>query len=107
MESMKRLSTAETQSREYTQSAPALNLTERELEIRAAIRYQENLKLSQEGYRRSRKERWSFPIKVRVRHPLIGEVIVPGASRYAAILCACEKCRRKYTELHDAEVRTV
>lgn len=69
-----------------------MNLTERELEVQAAIRYQENLRQSQEGYRRTRKERWSFPIKVRVRHPLIGEVIVPGASRYAAILCACEKC---------------
>ncbi|BAK99740.1 hypothetical protein OBV_25420 [Oscillibacter valericigenes Sjm18-20] len=84
-----------------------MKLTERDLEVQAAIRYQENLKQSQEGYRRTRKERWSFPIEVRVRHPLIGEVIVPGASRYAAILCACERCHRKYTELHGAEVEAL
>lgn len=76
-------------------------------EEKEARKHLESQKQYREGYRRSRRERWSFPVKVRVRHPLIGEVIVPGASRYAAILCACERYHRKFTELHDAEVRAV
>lgn len=72
-----------------------------------ARKRQESLKQYHEGYQRSRAERWKFPIMVCVRHPLIGEVVVPGASRYAAILCACEQCHRKYMELHDAEVEAL
>jgi hypothetical protein len=52
----------------------------------------------------ARKHRWEFPGKVRVVHPKFGEVIVPGASPYAAILCAAEKWGCPWAEITDAKV---
>lgn len=80
---------------------------EREQEVQAASRYQWGQKRYQDAEKRSYRERWRFPVKVRVRHPLIGEIIVPGASKYAAILCACEKCHLDFLQIHDAEVWTL
>ena len=52
----------------------------------------------------ARRNRWAFPGKVRVVHPKYGEVIVPGASKFAAILCAAEKWKCDWAEITDAEV---
>ena len=57
--------------------------------------------------RLARKHRWEYPGKVRVVHPKYGEVIVPGASPYAAILCAAEKWKCDSTEIMDAKVLAV
>lgn len=81
-------------------------LTPQEMDARAAAIQKENLKRCTESYKRDRRLRWAFPVKVRVIHPLIGEAVVPAASKYAAILCACEMCGKKYMEIHDAKVET-
>lgn len=56
------------------------------------------------AYLRGKKERWAFPHKASVIHPKIGEVIVPCASQFAAVLCACELFHLKFMDIHDAEV---
>ena len=74
-------------------------------------RWARGLEMNEEERRRkvraeklARKHRWEFPGKVRVVHPKFGEVIVPGASPYAAILCAAEKWKCDSTEIMDAKV---
>lgn len=79
-------------------------LSEEELDAIYAERQRRTWQRYLEGYRRGKKERWAFPVKVLVRHPQYGEVQVPGASPYAAILCAAEQLGCKFLDLHDAEV---
>ena len=74
-------------------------------------RWARGLEMNEEEGRRkvraerlARKHRWEFPGKVRVVHPKCGEVIVPGASPYAAILCAAEKWKCDWAEIMDAKV---
>ena len=52
----------------------------------------------------ARRNRWSFPGKVRVVHPKYGEVIVPGASSLSAVRCAAEKWKCDWLEIMDAKV---
>lgn len=52
----------------------------------------------------ARRNRWGFKGKVRVVHPKYGEVIMPGASPYAAILCAAEAWGCDSSEIMDARV---
>jgi len=53
---------------------------------------------------RTRRERWRFPAKARVIHPVRGEMIVPAASPFAAILCAAEAWGCPFFEIRDARV---
>lgn len=53
---------------------------------------------------RVKRERWRFPVKARVVHPVRGEIIVPAASPFAAILCASEAWGCDFLEIHDAKV---
>lgn len=52
----------------------------------------------------ARRNRLAFPGKVRVIHPARGEIVVPGASRFAAILCAAEAWGCDWLEIMDATV---
>lgn len=54
--------------------------------------------------RRAKRHREEFPGKVRVVHPRHGEVIVPGASPFAAIQCAAERWGCDWSEITDARV---
>ncbi len=83
---------------------PDRPLSEEELDAFYAERQRRTWQRYLEGYRRDRKERWAFPVKVLVRHPEYGEIQVPGASKFAAILCAAESWRCKFLDIHDAEV---
>lgn len=74
-------------------------------------RWARGLEMNEEERRRkeraeklARRNRWAFPGKVRVVHPKYGEVIVPGASKFAAILCAAEKWGCPWAEITDAKV---
>ena len=74
-------------------------------------RWARNLEINEEERNRkeraeklARRNRWAFPGKVRVVHPKYGEVIVPGASTFAAILCAAEKWKCDWAEITDAKV---
>lgn len=77
-------------------------------------RWARNLEINEEERNRkeraeklARRNRWAFPGKVRVVHPKYGEVIVPGESPYAAILCAAEKWKCDSAEIMDARVMAV
>lgn len=52
----------------------------------------------------ARRNRMSFPSRVRVIHPTWGEIVVPGASLFAAILCAAELWGCDWLEIMDARV---
>lgn len=78
--------------------------SEEELGTVYAERWQRTWRRYLGGYRRGKKERWAFPVKALVRHPKYGEIQVPGASKYAAILCAAEQWGCKFLDIHDAEV---
>ena len=74
-------------------------------------RWARGLEMNDEEKRRAerakklaRRHRWEFPGKVRVVHPKYGEVIVPGASPFAAIQCAAEKWKCDWAEITDAKV---
>lgn len=82
-------------------------LTDAEIEEIVAKRHKETMEQYMAGYKRSRRWRWAFPRKAKVIHPLIGEVIVPAASKYAAVLCACEMCHVKFGQIHDAKVMAI
>lgn len=53
---------------------------------------------------RSRRDRWAHKCKARVVDPKRGEVIVPCASPFAAILCAAEVWKCDWIEIIHAEV---
>ena len=51
-----------------------------------------------------RRNRLAFPGNVRVTHPARGEIVVPGASPFAAILCAAEAWGCDWMEIREARV---
>ncbi|OUQ61215.1 hypothetical protein B5E56_03655 [Flavonifractor sp. An112] len=53
---------------------------------------------------RSRRDRWAHKCKARVVDPKRGEVIVPCAPPFAAILCAAEVWKCDWTEIIHAKV---
>ncbi|MEG2177120.1 MAG: hypothetical protein RRY97_09625 [Oscillibacter sp.] len=58
----------------------------------------------EQANRRERKQRWGVKGKARVSHPLRGEIVVPCASKFAALLCAAEVWRCNWIDIKDAEV---
>jgi len=79
-------------------------LTDEDLAAIDAKCREKNEREAHAGYLRSKKARWNFPHTASVIHPKIGEVIVPAASKFAAILCACELRKLEFEDLCDAEV---
>ena len=56
------------------------------------------------GEARSTDLRWSAKGKAKVTHPMWGEVIVPCASKLAAVRCAAEVWGADWAQLMDAKV---
>lgn len=69
------------------------------------IREEEREKAGRRAKEQERRERWAFPAKAVVSHPLHGETIVPCASPLAAVMCAAEIWDCDWGEILDAEVR--
>lgn len=53
--------------------------------------------------KRERNERWSAQGKAIVQHPAYGAVIVPAASKFAAICCAAEVWGCDWMDIRDAK----
>ena len=62
---------------------------------------------AREAEKRARIYMWSSGYKVRVVHPKFGEIVVPHRSNLAAIQCAAEVWGVDWTEIRDAEIRSV
>jgi hypothetical protein len=56
---------------------------------------------------RAKQIRWNFPQLAKVIHPDYGEVYVPCASPYSAILCAADLWGCDWMNVLNAEVRRV
>lgn len=56
---------------------------------------------------RARAARWSHPGRARVVHPAHGEVVVPCASKLAALICAAEVWKCNWADITDAQVWAV
>lgn len=69
------------------------------------VRAEEREKARRRARRQERRERWAFPAKAAVSHPLHGETIVPCASPLAAVMCAAEIWNCDWGDILDAEVR--
>lgn len=53
---------------------------------------------------RSRRERWNAKGRARVVHPIRGTVVVPSASKFAAMLNAAEVWGCSWMDIRGAEV---